>query len=91
MWDMGGHRMTPRLPLLPPYAPAVAVTDHAEDTDLLAQLHGQDHGEPARAQEGAGLHPAKHRGRAGECAAVQLAQLGCGCPTGGDGCCGRGT
>lgn len=32
-----------------PHAPAVAVADHAEDADLLAQLHGQDHGEPARA------------------------------------------
>lgn len=73
-----------------PVTPAVAVADHAEDADLFAKLHGQDHGEPACAQEGARLDPAKHRGRAGAGGTVLPSQMGYGCLRG-DGFCDRGT
>lgn len=67
-----------------PSTPAVAVADHAKDTDVLAQLHGQDHGEPARAQEGARLQPAKSRGHTGVGGTVLLAHPHYGCSVGGE-------
>lgn len=82
MWDLGGHWNTPHAPLPPP-TPAVAVADHAKHTDLLAQLHGQDHGEPARAQEGARFQPVKHRGHTGVGGTVLLAHPHYGCLMGG--------
>lgn len=39
--------------------PAVAVADHSIDHDLLTQLQGEDHGEPASAEKGARLPPGR--------------------------------
>lgn len=40
---------------------AVGVVDHAVDVDLFAHVHGQDEREPAGAEVGARLDPAKKK------------------------------
>lgn len=42
---------------------AVGVIYHAVDMDLFAHVHGEDEREPAGAEVGAGLDPAKHTQR----------------------------
>ena len=42
---------------------AVGVIYHAVDMDLFAHVHGEDEREPASAEVGAGLDPAKHTQR----------------------------